>query len=942
MFDKSAIRATIERIRAAAVEDPETAYRGFEARRWNGRELRGACPLHHGENKDAFSVKDGHYRCFTRCPDGRNHGDAFTFRNGGEQPRGRRFLEVAAELGRDLGIDVSALELTPAARRRRIDDPANDPPYDPQALPPALAAAVAEQAAEERRAAREKINDRGAQLGECLGRYTRAAFDWLRCRLPGLVDEDLEQLADAGWIGSPAAAKDQGDRAGAYQLGRYGYGLLMPMRSLDDPAIISGGQVRWTKAAEDGELEPAPEGKKTRQLPGRAGGRHGAVFGRLDLAIAAADRYQRPLIVTEGDADTLTVAALGVEELIGVAGAGRAAAVVRALIDRGWRGRVTLALDRDPPDPVTGRPGAGDVALLAAARVAEGTGIEIIDGRPPLEGQDLNNIFRAAGGGGAGARAVMELLESAPLFEHPELAEERRAAKERAAQQRAQVAAAVAGMVPPLAVEERADPDAAPQLDPADITAALHRLDEASRQHDRSPEERADVLEAAACLLSSDYLPLPPAGRRRAFELFSEGDPERGRACRRAIAELERCHNKAPDGSEIGAAARYLERLVGLAGAALVIDLANATGAPALELLALLGFVHSTHRVDKAWLEAARIGEDGRHRVDPSAKKTEALELCGSFEREHRLEDTGEQVRQVTEVCSAGECPFCQLHYLREMTSYLRSPRCPGWSGRYLLGFVEAPSADPAGVEAAFYETEHLLRLDVDGDTVDGFRAFKCIDAPELGERAGVLFVAELDAAGLALRSFERVMRGSLEERDAAGALERIARSQAALALRTGARIAARDADVTLDPWLGRTTMALHRGDVSGLPWLAIRPWKKLRRELLGDAIDERPQWITVRHRESDVVIDERHSSTPPAHHHEIIRLAHENGDLAIWLDAEARRQLPAAEAERVYRARRLAREARRRRAPEIEEPDQPVSLDPRALEYAEALLAPS
>lgn len=89
----------------------------------SGKELRGACPLHHGDNPTAFSihVKDGreYWRCFTRCNTG---GDAIEFI---QKWQGLDFIgavkylaEYAGLSPEDIGMQESAFPIDPQWKQR--------------------------------------------------------------------------------------------------------------------------------------------------------------------------------------------------------------------------------------------------------------------------------------------------------------------------------------------------------------------------------------------------------------------------------------------------------------------------------------------------------------------------------------------------------------------------------------------------------------------------------------------------------------------------------------------------------------------------------------------------------------------------------------------------------------------------------------------------------
>ncbi len=92
----------------------------------SGRELRGACPLHKGDNRSAFSIysDDGgreHWHCYTDCNTG---GDAIDFVR---RWRGMDFIEAVKYLAEYAGLGLDELGFSPqniqaeSERRRRAD-----------------------------------------------------------------------------------------------------------------------------------------------------------------------------------------------------------------------------------------------------------------------------------------------------------------------------------------------------------------------------------------------------------------------------------------------------------------------------------------------------------------------------------------------------------------------------------------------------------------------------------------------------------------------------------------------------------------------------------------------------------------------------------------------------------------------------------------------------
>ena len=99
----------------------ESAYPDVVFRYRHGRYWRGACPLHGGKDPN-FSVDTEtlSWSCFTHC----GHGSYLAYRNGGEPPRGQRFVELVRELGDQVGVRVDTSPPSPeqaaAAQRHAL------------------------------------------------------------------------------------------------------------------------------------------------------------------------------------------------------------------------------------------------------------------------------------------------------------------------------------------------------------------------------------------------------------------------------------------------------------------------------------------------------------------------------------------------------------------------------------------------------------------------------------------------------------------------------------------------------------------------------------------------------------------------------------------------------------------------------------------------------
>lgn len=85
----------------------DVAFRQRGSRWW-----RGPCPRHGGDNPTAFAVEVETLRwtCYTACAES---GDALTYINGWEPPRGRAFVEAVRTLALVAGVDPSPMDLKP-------------------------------------------------------------------------------------------------------------------------------------------------------------------------------------------------------------------------------------------------------------------------------------------------------------------------------------------------------------------------------------------------------------------------------------------------------------------------------------------------------------------------------------------------------------------------------------------------------------------------------------------------------------------------------------------------------------------------------------------------------------------------------------------------------------------------------------------------------------
>lgn len=111
----------------------DAAFPGVSWHHQKGREWRAPCVIHGGDNPTAFAVdvESLLWRCY-RCG---ASGDVLAFLNGGESPRGARFLEVVRRAAELAGVDVVSLDGTGAGQRRQAARRAVPPPPNPLAQP---------------------------------------------------------------------------------------------------------------------------------------------------------------------------------------------------------------------------------------------------------------------------------------------------------------------------------------------------------------------------------------------------------------------------------------------------------------------------------------------------------------------------------------------------------------------------------------------------------------------------------------------------------------------------------------------------------------------------------------------------------------------------------------------------------------------------------------
>ncbi len=249
----------------------------------NGKGYRGTCPIHHGDNPSAFSVKDNHWHCYTRCGTG---GGAVRFYMLAEGVDG---IEAAKRLAQMYGLRLDDYGITEESIRE-----------------------------EERRASIASVLGAAADFyAERL--YSDAGKDALAyLHRRGLTDETIK-AARLGWSdgsGLPAVLDAQDARALARQIGLLradgrdftangGGGQAAPWGWIVMPHAY-GGQVSYlsARAVELPDTERPNPGDKSRNLP-----------GGKQVYWAVTDATDRRLIIVEGQMDALTLMQLGYNAL---------------------------------------------------------------------------------------------------------------------------------------------------------------------------------------------------------------------------------------------------------------------------------------------------------------------------------------------------------------------------------------------------------------------------------------------------------------------------------------------------------------------------------------------------------------------------------------------------------------------------------------------------
>lgn len=279
-------RALLERIDLRALAEEA----GAQFR--NGRGASSACPLHQGNNPNAFHLYQGQdgmmrWHCFTNCPQNANDGDAIGFYM---RWRGVDFRQAAEELGRRAGVTVQSGEW----RAERREQPSNRPIYP-------MATTEAPSAAWQARAM-EFCEYASTKLWSPTGESVREILHESR----GLTDETIRAWG-LGW--NPKDIHDDPARWGLEVSGR----VWCPA-GIVIPGFHEGG-IWYVKVRRLGNQVP--------KYAGPSGGR-GCLFGAYRM-------QGRPTtLLTEGEFDAM-LAWQECADLVDVATLGGATQRLRAL-----------------------------------------------------------------------------------------------------------------------------------------------------------------------------------------------------------------------------------------------------------------------------------------------------------------------------------------------------------------------------------------------------------------------------------------------------------------------------------------------------------------------------------------------------------------------------------------------------------------------------------
>ena len=289
----------------------EEAYSAVTFRLRRGRYWRGACPLHGGEDANfAVDTQTLSWFCYSHC----GTGSYLAFLNGGESPRGERFVELVETLAERVGVTL-----------------------DTRDVPSSVSAAV------HRNGVLEAFT---ALAGETLTLPGGAgAVAYLHSRG---FSEDPAELAKLGFGAYPSPSLRAGLRVPAAELDEFGMRdprwsnrILIPWRD-------EYGRITTISARSIDDSEPRYLYLRNAPLP---------PFFRPRRSRASG--HATRVILVEGMIDALLLAAHGVDGVLATGGTSVSERHVGALVELGVQ-TVVLALDADE----AGQAAAGRLAGL--------------------------------------------------------------------------------------------------------------------------------------------------------------------------------------------------------------------------------------------------------------------------------------------------------------------------------------------------------------------------------------------------------------------------------------------------------------------------------------------------------------------------------------------------------------------------------------------------
>lgn len=804
--------------------------RGFDTTRakvnGSGQISNVNCALHAGSDSFSFAAtNEGTWVCPTRC----GKGNLLSLMNGGNQPKAKEFKECLIEIADLVGVDTSHLHAGTPKRRTLEPLPKREP------------------------AKVEPVRDL-KKLHPCIGSITTSAHALLTKRIPGLLKEDIEGMVLEGWIGSPSLAKDRSDQRGAYKTGKRGHELMLPMRSLEDSSKIAAAQYRWTRE------ETPPNNKKTLLHHGSAGGEFGAVFGDIQEAIKGAEAVGH-LVVTEGDMDTLTLAAMGVQYHVGIAGAARLPKVINYLKSISWTGKVIACVDRDQ---------TGESVLSRAYQESKGSGIELLDGRPAKIGQDINDLFNEAGGGTQGSIAVMKLLYDAPHCKKSFPDEQDRAAEDKAKEE-AELQAFLEKLPTinfdnSLHLNALKAKSAALQARRASFKQATPRLQRIFRKFAEDNEKLCwDLIR---CFEISEVCNLPA-------DLFAEAFSGMGLSPE-WLEDARAKPIKLDDKKTIRKTSRAAYLKLKSDFWTILKAFAECIAQPILDTVKHLEVFQSVHISDKGFVEFAKFASPNY------ANKLEGLNNCATTRETKTLddvtsEDHGKEIHTLVQTCHSSKCSGCQGFYIQQQYGYLRDSK-DLWTKKMLAVRIAAEEDTPEATVKVWNKLISKMRgIEIRGAIHPTFKP--------LGIDAGLFAVME-DTTETKKALREAAPGTKIISMDGKQALHDFSFMVELSALRNREMIVLKDESLSTNKWLGRVKHARSAGKCDGFKWRSMRAWQEFRKPSAEESADNRPCKITLADIPTGFVYYEASSKDPIPTYHESCKLKNANEAIQRAKDA--------------------------------------------------------